>query len=241
MNLQAKAEKAGAGEFLGVPLERFETRGREQLIYLLRAGLTPSSKVVDLGCGVLRGGYWLVHFLDSGCYCGIEPHQGRLRIGIESILEPETLHIKQPRFDSNALFDTSVFGEKFDFFLAYSIWTHASKRQIVMMLESFLRDSTETGVFLLTYLPPTWRRHDYRDAQWVGTSHESRIPGCIHHSYRWINATCAAKGLAVRKLSQDTQGHFWLEIRKNGTAFYSQRPRISAILRAAKYYLLGTL
>jgi len=242
VSVQARAEKASAGKFLGVPLERFEMAGREQLIYLLRAGLTPSAKLVDLGCGVLRGGYWLVHFLDSGCYCGIEPHQGRLRTGIDSILEPETLKLKQPRFDGNALFDTSVFGEKFDFFLAYSIWTHSSKPQIVTMLESFLRDSKETGIFLLTYLPPTWRHRDYRAASWVGTSHESETPGCIRHSYRWINATCAAKGLKVSKLGQDAQGHFWLEIARKGTVSHSlRRKTVPAMLRKAKYYLLSTL
>ena len=52
---------------------------------------------------------------------------------------------KRTRFDGNSKFDTSVFSEKFDFFLAYSIWTHASKPQIQTMLEGFLRDSTAKG------------------------------------------------------------------------------------------------
>ena len=54
----------GATQFLGVPLEHFESGGREQLTYLLRAGLNPHSKVCDVGCGVLRAGYWLIHFLE---------------------------------------------------------------------------------------------------------------------------------------------------------------------------------
>ena len=95
--VQDRAEILGAKEFLGVPVEKFEEGGREQLSYLQRAGATPSSKVVDLGCGVLRGGYWIIHFLNPGCYCGIEPHQERLRNGIQNILEPETLESKQPR------------------------------------------------------------------------------------------------------------------------------------------------
>jgi len=241
--VQTRAEKVCAEKFLGVPVESFETGGKEQLIYLLKAGLSPSAKVIDLGCGVLRGGYWLIHFLDPGCYCGIEPRNDRLRIGVDSILEPDTLKIKRPRFDSNPVFDTSAFGEKFDFFLAYSIWTHASKSQIVTMLDSFLKDSKETGVFLVTYLPPTWRHHDYKGNHWYGTSHESEIPGCVHHSYRWINAKCHKKGLRVRKLGQDESlGHFWLGITRQSASVSCPRPRrrIPAILRKVAYYLLST-
>lgn len=122
MNLQVKAETIlGSRKFVGVPVTNFESAGREQLLYLLRAGLNPDSKVVDVGCGVLRAGYWLIQFLDAGCYCGIEPHRDRLEIGRNLILTPEALKLKHPRFDSNANFDASAFQEKFDFFLAYSI------------------------------------------------------------------------------------------------------------------------
>src|SRR2546430_9968312 len=146
MELQQKAEMLGEKTFLGVPVRDFEKGGRELLIYMLNAGLNPDSKIIDIGCGVLRGGYWLIHFLDRGCYCGIEPHARRLEMGVNTILEPETLEAKRPRFDTNPHFDTSVFGEKFDFFLAYSIWTHASKPQIQTMLDSFLRDAKEDAV-----------------------------------------------------------------------------------------------
>ena len=137
MTLQEKFELLARNRFYGIPAENFELSGREQFIYMLRAGLNPDSKVLDIGCGVLRAGYWLIHFLDPGCYCGIEPHQGRLDLGRNKILEPEILQGKRPRFDTNAGFDASMFNEQFDFFLAYSIWTHASKKQIQVMLDNF--------------------------------------------------------------------------------------------------------
>ena len=215
MELQKKAELLGEKTFFGFLAQDFERGGREQFIYLLTAGLNPDSKVVDLGCGVLRAGYWLIHFLDAGCYCGIEPHTGRLRMGIDTILEPEMLEGKRPRFDTNPHFDTSVFGEKFDFFLAYSIWTHASKQQIQAMLDSFVRDSKDEGVFLTSYLPVGWRNPDYKGDKWFGTSHESDIPGCIYHSRRWIKAECERRGLMTQELGRDkTYGQSWLEIRR---------------------------
>ena len=73
------------GVFLGGPLHLFETAGRLQLQILLKEGLYPDSKVLDVGCGCLRGGYWLIHFLDAGCYFGIEPHRRELEAGTQSI------------------------------------------------------------------------------------------------------------------------------------------------------------
>jgi hypothetical protein len=219
LTLQQRAESLGAKQFLGVPLANFADGGREQLTYLLRAGLNPQSKLCDLGCGVLRAGYWLIHLLDAGCYCGIEPHTGRLQMGIHTILEPGVIEAKRPRFDTNARFDTSVFGEQFDFFLAYSIWTHASKRHIQMMLDSFVRDSHDHSAFLTTYLPATWFQRDYLGDSWIGTSHQSDVPGCIHHRLSWIRAECTSRGLVMFELGRDvSHDQCWLEIRHRAIA-----------------------
>jgi len=64
MTLQQRFEALAKDKFLGVPVEGFEAGGK-QLRYLLRAGLNPSSKLVDLGCGVLRAGYWIIRFLET--------------------------------------------------------------------------------------------------------------------------------------------------------------------------------
>lgn len=215
MELDKKAKMLSEKIFLGFPPMDFERGGREQFSFLLKSGLSPDSKIVDLGCGPLRAGYWLIHFLDAGCYCGIEPHTGRLDMGINSILEPEIIKAKSPRFDTNPNFDTSVFGEKFDFFLAYSIWTHASKRQIQASLDSFVQDTKETGVFLSSYLPANGHNPDYKGHNWYGTSHESDVPGCIHHNLWWIKAECERRRLSVQELGRDnTYGQSWLEIKR---------------------------
>src|SRR5690348_5820489 len=107
--VQQRAQGLDASIFFGVPIAGFENSGRQQLILLLMNGLEPGSKVVDLGCGVLRAGYWLIHFLDPGCYYGIEPHGERLETGTNRILEPATLNEKRPQFDTNPDFDTGVF------------------------------------------------------------------------------------------------------------------------------------
>jgi hypothetical protein len=84
-----------------------------------------------------------------------------------------------------------------------------------MMLDSFLRDSTEEGIFLTSYLPASWRNPDYKGDAWHGTSHESDVRGCIYHSRRWIWGECDRRGLAVLELGRDRYcGQSWLEIKR---------------------------
>jgi glycosyl transferase family 4 len=217
VTLEEKARRMEAeGGFLGVPIEEFEAEGRLQLVVLLRHGLRPDSKLLDIGCGCLRGGYWLIHFLQPGCYCGIEPRRDRLQLGLGHLFEPAVLVDKQPRFDHNAELDSSVFGERFDFFLARSIWTHASKPQIARMLDAFLRDTHPAAIFLTSYVPPEPpHRPELMGEAWIGTGLESNVPGIAYHSFEWIARECRARGLDVRETSQDDYGgQRWLLVRR---------------------------
>jgi hypothetical protein len=138
MMLQEKAVELSKHVFTGGPVEEFERVGRHQFITLLGQGLNLNSRVLDIGCGCLRAGYWLIHFLDPDCYFGIEPNRAMLETGLSSLLEPGLAEAKRPRFDHNADFNLTVFGERFDFVLARSIWTHASKTQIETMLDGIV-------------------------------------------------------------------------------------------------------
>ncbi len=109
--------------------------------------------MLDVGCGALRAGYWLMRFLDAECYFGIEPNRDMLRVGLEQIVQPEVVVGAAARFTYNDDFDFSVFNERFDFVLARSIWTHTSKAQIRMMLSSFATTAAPGGAFLVSYHP----------------------------------------------------------------------------------------
>jgi hypothetical protein len=102
--------------FLGVPVATFALAGRQQMIGLLEAGLNPESKVLDIGSGCLRVAYWLIRFLDPGCYYGIEPARQRVDCGLRYLFTAEEVECKRPRFDFNPDFDSSGFATRFDFF-----------------------------------------------------------------------------------------------------------------------------
>jgi SAM-dependent methyltransferase len=158
-SLQQRAERLAETHFIGGPPHDFEQMGRAMFEVLLREGVAPSSRVLDVGCGSLRLGYWLMHFLNPDRYFGIEPNREMLQLGLDELVEPEVVQRAHARFDHNEDFDFSVFGESFDYVVARSVWTHASKPQIGAMLDSFAATASPTGVFLASYRAATaWRK-----------------------------------------------------------------------------------
>jgi len=198
--LQEKAKKISKQVFVGGGVAKFEQAGRGQLISLLQVGIYPHSKLLDVGCGCLRGGYWLIHFLNKACYHGIEPNMSMLASGIQHILEPEVLKEKAPRFDSNENYNFSCFGVTFDFVIARSVWTHAPKCDIEFMLDQFIVNSSPEAVFITTYLAPGFRdKEDYTGGVWVGKSHQCNKPGTVAHDFAWIAEQCSIRNLIIKE------------------------------------------
>jgi hypothetical protein len=211
--IQAKAEALAAqGVFLGGPVKHFDTVGRYTFMTLLELGLSPHHSVLDVGCGCLRIGYWLIHFLDKDRYAGLEPNRGMLQAGMSVFLSANTIEIKQPKFASNDDFDLSVFDRNFDFFLARSVWTHAAPRQIETMLDGFIHCSNRGGIFLTSYLPATYDQDHYRGTEWVGRSHDSNESGTVSYKFSWIQEICTTRGLRVRELENKILKQTWLMI-----------------------------
>ncbi len=189
------------GTFLGGPEHLFEEAGRKMLMLLLNEKLMPYSKLLDIGCGCLRGGYWLIRFLDEGSYFGIEPNEKMLNIGKDKLLDELLLEQKRPQFDHNTSFDASVFDTRFDFFLARSIWTHASKSQILNMLDSFVENTNTQATFLTSYLEAKTPAEEYEGEGWIGKSHESGVAGVVKHSFAWVKKRCEERSLKAEQVT----------------------------------------
>ena len=140
-----------AGGFTGGPVEQFEVVGRYTLESLQACGMTPSSKLLDVGCGALRLGYWLIRYLDPDCYCGLEPSRRYVDVGLKYAVGPELQAEKRPRFEYNGDFDFSPFGVKFDVMVARSIFSHASPAMIGKAMDSFRDNSAPGAVMLASY------------------------------------------------------------------------------------------
>src|SRR5260370_20885197 len=57
--------------------------GQLQIDFLVSQGLMPHHRLLDIGCGSLRGGAKLVRYLDPGHYAGVDLHENLINAGYE--------------------------------------------------------------------------------------------------------------------------------------------------------------
>ncbi len=111
----------------------WEEVGRLQLDFLVSKGLRPSHLLVDVGCGALRGGVHFVRYLDHGHYFGTVINESLLEAGrIE--LAKEGLAARNPTLIASDRFELSLFGNRFHYALAQSLFTHLNANQILRCL-----------------------------------------------------------------------------------------------------------
>jgi hypothetical protein len=193
-------ELARRGIFLGGPRRKFISAGRGQLQILLDHGLVPNDRVVDVGCGALRGGWWILNFLRPERYFGIEPNREMLQAGIDVMLGADLMAEKRPKFSNADNFDLTAFGVIFDFAIARSVWTHTSRDQIRAMLRSFHRCSHEKSLILTSIVEPKPGEPEYGGESWLGKSHESATAGLAKYHFATIRDLCSEEGFFAEAL-----------------------------------------
>jgi len=214
-SLQERAERLSKViGFVGCGTYRYEKTGRTQIQSLIRHGLSPWHKFLEIGSGALCGGYWIMHLLDAGNYHGIEPNVDMHKGGVAYVLEPELVENKKPSFDHNDQYDFSMFDTKFDYFFAQSIWTHAGKKDIEKMLDGMVEFGNPKAKFLTTIKLPDLFHRDYKGDEWVGASHKSDEGGTVRHSFKWIQNACAKRNLSVTRLHEKINTQHLILIQK---------------------------
>ena len=110
----------------------WEELGSLQLEFMKDQGLKPEHRLLDVGCGALRGGVHFVRYLQAGNYFGLDINQSLLDAGYEAELAAEGLEGKLPRSNllSNGEFDLRSLEVTFDFALAQSVFTHLTFNRI---------------------------------------------------------------------------------------------------------------
>lgn len=124
--------------------------GPLQLKTLQSQGLLPVHTLLDYGCGTLRAGRLFIEYLDSGNYFGVDISEEAIRAGL-NLLGPETVSKKKPRFKAVKGTSLEGLGERFDFIVAQSVFTHMPTPDIVSLfghLREVMKPSTK---LLATY------------------------------------------------------------------------------------------
>jgi SAM-dependent methyltransferase len=131
----------------------WEEIGKLQFNFLLSRGLQPYHKMLDIGCGTLRGGRHFIRHLNDGNYVGIDISTKAIEYG-KQLIQHEGLKNKKPRFliNENGNLQVREFSEeRFDYILAQSVFTHLKPEHIKECFKSIGRIMHENSVFYFTY------------------------------------------------------------------------------------------
>jgi cyclopropane fatty-acyl-phospholipid synthase-like methyltransferase len=125
--------------------------GTLQFEFLLRHGLLPSHKLVDIGCGALRCGLPIIRYLEKGNYFGLDLNESLLEGGKRELMLAG-LTAKQPKLLLNNKFELDRFGVSFDFAIAQSLFTHLDMNLIVRCLTEARKVLHSNSKFLVSFL-----------------------------------------------------------------------------------------
>jgi SAM-dependent methyltransferase len=145
-------------------VEGWDITSARQFNLLTALGLREEHYLLDIGCGSLRTGRLLIPYLLPGRYFGIEPERWLIEEGIKNECGEDLIKIKAPVFSNDNNFTCTQFGQKFDFILAYSIFTHASQAQIRRCLSQVKECLKPNSIFVATFIKGN---NNYAGEEWV--------------------------------------------------------------------------
>ncbi len=126
--------------------------GQLQIDFLVSQGLMPHHRLLDIGCGSLRGGVKLIRYLDAGHYAGVDLHESLINAGYEIELATAGLMHKLPRSNlvAEGEFDFSWCPMRVDFALAQSVFTALPLNFLRICLERLGNFVVRDGKFFVS-------------------------------------------------------------------------------------------
>jgi len=168
--------------------------GIQQLDFLKERGLEPNHKLLDIGCGCLRGGLHFIRYLDAGNYYGIDVNRSLIEAGVIEI-KKEGLEGERPTLLVDNHFRLDKFVEKFDYMLSVSLFTHLPMNIIIRCLSMARRELKPEGVYLATFFEAPHSAHLDKIAQEPGGIVTDYDVDPFHYSFEELSWMGAVSGL----------------------------------------------
>jgi 2-polyprenyl-3-methyl-5-hydroxy-6-metoxy-1,4-benzoquinol methylase len=128
----------------------WEELGKLQFDYLVKQGLKPHHKLLDLGCGALRGGIHFIRYLEEGHYTGIDANTSLIRAG-ETELKKVNLDRKSSNFIIDENFEYEKWGGNFDYIISISLFTHLPISKIKRCLDAVSNAISQEGKYFASF------------------------------------------------------------------------------------------
>jgi hypothetical protein len=147
---QLTPEEILAGEHRAFVGGLWSELGELQFQFLRQNGLSPEHKLLDIGCGALRGGIPIIEYLDPCNYYGVDLNASLIEAGKHE-LNQRGLSSKQSHLLVNDRFEFDRFGTSFDFAIAQSVFTHLDMNLIIRCLVQTRKVLKADGRFFATF------------------------------------------------------------------------------------------
>ncbi|WP_390915549.1 methyltransferase [Pseudosulfitobacter sp. SM2401] len=184
--------------YVGPPTQ-YDFMGATQFRLLTSLGLREEHHVVDIGCGSLRTGRYILNYLMPGRYTGVEPNPWLWQHAIEHELGADLIRLKSPRFLTEDDFQLAdVAAGSINYIVAQSIYSHTGQDALLTSLKAAARSLTPDGQYLFTIVTP-----DNKGAQNMAAGADSVgwiYPKCVTFTPDEVADVCATAGLHVQQL-----------------------------------------
>jgi len=168
--------------------------GLQQLEFLKSHGLKPDHKLIDIGCGCLRGGLHFMRYLDAGNYYGIDVNRSLIEAGVMEI-KKEGLDDKLPTLLVDDHFRLDKFGEEFDYMVSVSLFTHLPMNIIIRCLSMASRVLKSNGIFFATFFEAPGSAHLDKIVHEPGGIITAYDVDPFHYSFEELSWMGAVSGL----------------------------------------------
>lgn len=164
--------------------DEFELKRAFQVDFLEQHGLTSETSLVDIGCGILRGGLPLIRRLGPGRYCGIDVRAECIKEATR-VVRQAGLTAKQPQLIHAEDIGQLELLDRFDVAWAFSVLFHLTDESLDSVFLFVAKHLSNSGVFYAnvnigsapdgTWLdfPVRWRSLD--QYQQVGYRHGLKV------------------------------------------------------------------
>jgi SAM-dependent methyltransferase len=192
-----------------------------QIRFLKKVGMVPEHHVLDLGCGVLRGGLPIIEYLNDGHYYGIESRKGVLDEGLRALQEAG-LQSKAPTLLVIDDLSRATLDRKFDFIWAFSVLIHMEDRILDACLDFVSRSLERNGRMYANVKIGNEKEGRWQEFPLVSSSREFYTSAAERHGLRVVNVgTLQSLGHVSGAPGQDLQ--MMLEfVRKGDTSVRDQ-------------------
>ena len=188
------------------PPEYYDIIGGLQLVVLMNVGLREHHKVLDVGCGSLRGGRFIMQYLLPGNYYGIEPNKWLVEAAIDNEIGQDMIDLKRPHFSANKHMELDEWGVQFDYIMAQSIITHAPLAMVRQLMQAVYQVLSPEGTFIATVFEGD---EDNQLTEWS-------YPAGVKWTSETIIELAIAAGLSVATLPfEHPAGQLWLAMEKD--------------------------